>query len=91
MPESERDYLAGYHKELPIIIEGSESMAEYILNKGGRSMGELNLVVQSLPPEGKKALEQALWRLIEITSRQGVLPLIVEVDRSGNPIERSEN
>ncbi len=86
-PES----LAGYHTELPAIVEDSQSIADLILNEPKRSMGELNLIVSSLPPDSKEVLQRALWRVMEITFRQGVLPLIVEVNRFGNPVERSSN
>ncbi len=86
-PES----LAGYYKELPIIVEDSQSIVDLILNEPDRSMSVLNLIVSSLPLNSKEVLQQALWKVVEITFRQGVLPLIVEVNRFGNPVERCEN
>ncbi len=48
-----RNPLAGFHRELPMVLEGIEHMLEFVTGGRERSMGALNLVVQSLPPKVK--------------------------------------
>lgn len=88
----ERRYLPEFpYRQPPIIVEGIENLVEWLSRSSDRSILDLNIITQSLRASSRRILEDALWRVVECTSRQGVLPQIIEVDKFGNPIERSEN
>ena len=86
----------GYHPDFPyrkppIVVEGIGDILDLIGSKGKRTMLDLNMLTQSLPLAGKQALEQAIWKVVEYSSKHGVLPLIIPVDREGNLGEHSKN
>lgn len=85
------DPLADFHRELPILVEASDQLITLILERRERKMMDLNLALGTLPTDRKNLMQQAIWRVLEMTARQGVLPLIVEIDRFGHQVERSEN
>lgn len=99
------DLLAEFHRRLPTIIEPEPhsdengrplSIIGLALDGKERdgimdSMGGLNLLLQSLPPYSRKVLLQVIWGTVESTIRQGVPPMIIEIDRFGRPVERSRN
>lgn len=79
-----------YHPEfpqttLPKYVEGFEGIYG-ILRTGERTMLDLNVVVQSLPPNGRAVLQRAIWEIVDMVSVEGVIPEIIEIDRNGNPV-----
>lgn len=78
------------YRQLPRVVEGIEGILE-LVNREKRSLLDFNMIAHMLPASSRGMFEEALWRVVEIASRQGVLPLIIEVDKVGNPLEHSQN
>lgn len=84
--------LEGYYKELPIIADGDNVIYRRWMEDGKRDVIGLDLAIECIQVNGgARLIEEAFWQIVEITVRQGVLPRIIEIDRLGNPVERSQN